>query len=140
MISTKMKSAFVGMAAVAALSIGVTQAISADETTKPASSQSSCLSNTQLTTRMVVNGNTLFIEDMSGRGAVLEMAAPCNHMRDLDQIGFIFNGSSQICGRSDIIVTHSSSNGTVPARCVVKSYTPLTREEAKAYVADLTKK
>lgn len=140
MITSKTKAAFVGLAAAAALGVGVSQAISADEAAKPATQASACLDSNFLTTRMVVNGNTLFIEDISGQGAVLEMAAPCTNMRDLDIIGFEFKGSSKICGRTDIKVVHNTQNGTIPAKCIVKTYTPLNREETKAYLSEVTKK
>lgn len=140
MITSKTKAAFVGLAAAAALSVGVTQALSADDEAKSAPQASACLDSNFLTTRMVVNGNTLFIEDMSGQGAVLEMAPPCSNMHDLDMIGFEFRGSSKICGRTDIKVVHNTPNGAIPAKCIVKTYTPLNREEAKAYLSEVKKK
>lgn len=141
MISSKIKAAFVGMAAFAALGVGVAQAISADDAVEPASvPMSSCLDASRLTTRMVVDSDTLFIEDMNGKGAVLEMTAPCSQMRDLDQISFEFSGSTRVCGRTDIKVVHNTPNGAIPARCIVKTYTPMTRDETRAYLASVIEK
>ncbi|WP_189488496.1 DUF6491 family protein [Asticcacaulis endophyticus] len=92
-----------------------------------------CFDLNNMRTRMVIEPDSLLIEDGFGKYVLLKLTAPCRNIDELDRIGFEFNGSTQVCSRTDVKILHSR-NTEAPLRCLIDTMTPLTKDEAKVYM------
>ena len=89
-----------------------------------------CVDISNLSSRQVVDKDTLFVRDTSGNAALLTLEAPCNHMDELDRIGFEVEGSSQICGPHDVKITYSRPMDIIGLKGLIGEVKPLSREDA----------
>lgn len=127
-----------GWTAVAALGLGALNIGAAAyanghlESEKAAPKANHCVDAGNDVRRMVVDKQSIMVEDGSGRGVLLTLSMPCKNLDELDQIGFEFNGSSQICDKRDAKILYSR-NGEAPVRCLITEVKHLTREQTKAY-------
>ncbi|MDC7675646.1 DUF6491 family protein [Asticcacaulis machinosus] len=92
-----------------------------------------CYDLGNMRSRMVIEPDSLLIEDAFGKYVLLKLTAPCRHIDELDKIGFEFNGSTQLCRKTDVKILHSR-NTEAPLRCLIDTMTPLTKDEAKVYM------
>lgn len=89
-----------------------------------------CYDFNNMRTRMVIEPDSLLIEDAFGKYVLLKLTAPCRNIDELDKIGFEFNGSTQVCSRTDVKILHSRDT-EAPLRCLIDTLTPLTKDEAR---------
>lgn len=90
-----------------------------------------CYDLNNMRSRMVIEPDSLLIEDAYGKYVLVKLTAPCRNIDELDRIGFEFNGSTLLCKRTDVKILHSRNTET-PLRCLIDTMTPLTKDEAKA--------
>jgi len=111
---------------------GLSLAAAAPEEAPKNESGRVCVDAGQLGRKMVVDKNTVLVEDYAGHAALLKLSAPCRNLDELDKIGFEFNGSSQICDRRDVKILYSRFT-EAPVRCLIEEVIPLSRAEAAKY-------
>lgn len=125
------KVAALGVAAVLGLG-GLSLAFAAPQDKPEAEPAHTCIDAGHLSRKMVVDKNTVLVEDYSGRSALLKLSAPCRNLDELDKIGFEFNGSTQICDRRDVKILYSRFT-EAPVRCLIEEVVPLSKAEAAKY-------
>ncbi len=79
----------------------------------------------------VVDSETLFVQDQSGHAALIKMKGAC--LEPNEAIGLKYYGSNQICGPLDVEISGSVMTG-IPRLCMIDTITPLSKDEAKAYL------
>jgi len=79
----------------------------------------------------IIDRDTLYVRDQSGHAALIKMKGAC--LEPNEAIGLKYYGTTQICGPLDVDISGSALSG-MPRMCMIDSVTPLSKDEAKAYL------
>ncbi|MGZ3299282.1 MAG: DUF6491 family protein [Asticcacaulis sp.] len=104
-----------------------------------AASDNKCIDAGSLQSRMIIDRNKVLVEDSFGRTAILTLSQPCSQMDEMDRVGFIFNGTTQVCGPHDVQILYSRMNER-PVQCIINDVQILTAAEAKAYTSSSSRR
>jgi len=80
----------------------------------------------------ILDDSTLLVTDYHGNAALIKMNGRC--LEKNEAIGIKYYGSNQICGPVDVEITGSVATN-IPIPCFIDSVTPISKDEAKAYLA-----
>ena len=127
---------FAGIALVAAgafAALAASQSMAGNDDTRDNGDRArrACVSAPLDDTR-VLDDSTLLITDYHGNAALVKMNGRC--LEKNEAIGIKYYGSNQICGPVDVQITGSVATN-IPIPCFIDSVTPLSKDEAKAYLA-----
>lgn len=119
--------AFVTLSALV-LGLGVANAIPKKPVKKPTSSRI-CVDVNHLQTKMIIAPDQVLLRENSKTAVIIKLSPPCQNMSDIDQVGFIINGTSQLCSRTDMRILYRRH--TEPAiSCLIREVIPVTGQHA----------
>jgi hypothetical protein len=112
-----------------AMALQPSQAREPDEGQAKASPR--CL-DTRYTGRMhVVNDHTLLVYDRFDNAYQIEHGGGCKSMDDYSQIGFVLNGSSDVCGPHDAQLLYSPTGHGSRTTCIISGFKSVSKAEAQ---------
>lgn len=122
--------ALIAGGAFAALAATQTMAGS-DDSRAPDRPMRACVSAPLDDTR-ILDDSTLLVTDYHGNAALIKMNGRC--LEKNEAIGIKYYGTNEICSAVDVQITGSVATN-IPQTCFIDSVTPISKDEAKAYLA-----
>lgn len=123
--------ALIAAGAFAALAASQTLAGSDDTRDNGDRARRACVS-APLDDTQILDDSTLLVTDYHGNAALIKMNGRC--LQKNEAIGIKYYGSSQICDPVDVDITGSVATN-IPQHCFISSVTPISEDQAKAYLA-----